>query len=296
VKRVAVIINPVAGAGLGGAVDAAASLATRVIGAGGEVDVAVSVTRAPADAARLAREAREGGASLVVAWGGDGTINGVAAALVHSDIPLGIVPAGSGNGLARDLGLPLDARAALEVAIRGRERTMDAGELNGSLFFNVAGVGLDAEIARRLADPRARRGLAGYIMATLQEWPRYRPRAYSLRMDSHQWSGRALFIALANSRQYGNGAQIAPRARLDDGRIDVVAVEAQPFIRVMPRIPAFFRGTLSEAPGLRMWQCQRLELQAEDSVHFHVDGEPREGPAELRLAIHSRALRVRIAA
>ena len=294
-KRACVIINPIAGAGLNGAVDGATLLARRSLASAGYTDVDVAVTTAPADAHRLACDARDKGAALVIAWGGDGTINGVGSALVNAGIPLGIVPAGSGNGLARDLGLPLDAAAALGVAAGGGERTIDAGEVNGSLFFNVAGVGLDAAIARRLAAPRARRGLPGYLLATASEWPWYRPRSYSIRIDGDQWSGRALLIALANSRQYGSGAQIAPRARLDDTRIDVVVVEAQPFRRLATKIPAFFRGTLAAAPGLRMWQCSALELQSEEAIDLHVDGEPRESGALLSLAIHPRALKVRIA-
>jgi YegS/Rv2252/BmrU family lipid kinase len=289
--RAAVIINPIAGARLGAA-RTAVCLATDVIRAAGYTDVVVSITSGPADASRLASEARDSGARLVVAWGGDGTVNGVASALVHSGVSMAIVPAGSGNGLARDLGLPLDVRAALDVAVRGRERLVDAAELNGALFFNVAGVGLDAVIAGRLAEPGARRGLPGYILAALREWPRYRPRSYSLVLDGQSWNGHALLIALANSRQYGSGARIAPRALVDDGRIDVVAVEARSFLRIAPRIPAFFRGTLQEGPGLRMWQCTSLEIRADGPIDFHVDGEPRQSRAAIDLKIHTRALTV----
>jgi YegS/Rv2252/BmrU family lipid kinase len=233
--------------------------------------------------------------NLVVAWGGDGTINGVGAALARTPIPLGIVPAGSGNGLARDLGLPLEAARALEVAGRGRERVIDAGEINGSLFFNVAGVGLDAAIAARLAAPHATRGLLGYVKATSLEWPRYGPRRYTVqREDADAWSGRALLVAFANSRQYGSGAQIAPQARLDDGWIDVVAVEAQPFVCLAWRLPAFFRGTLTPGRGLHMWRCATLRLQADGPIPFHVDGEPRVGTAELVLKTQPGVLRVRI--
>jgi YegS/Rv2252/BmrU family lipid kinase len=291
--RADVIVNPIAGAGRSGLIHSATALATHVLGSAGYRDVIVSATGGPGHAEQLAREASASGASLVVAWGGDGTVNGVASALVHTDVPLGIVPAGSGNGLARDLGLPLDTRAALDTAARGRDAVIDAAQIGDALFFNVAGIGLDAVIARRLAAPQARRGLAGYILATVSELQQYEARTYSMRLDGEPWDGRALFIALANSRQYGSGAQIAPRARLDDGRIDVVAVEPQSAWRILGRIPAFFRGTLAESPGLRMWQIATFELESDAPMAVHVDGEPRAGGTSLKLAIHSRALRVR---
>lgn len=294
-RRAAVIINPIAGAGLTGLISTATALATNVVGSAGYTDVAVSVTTAPGDAERLAREALAAGASLVVAWGGDGTVNGVASALVHSDAALGIVAAGSGNGLARDLDLPRDVRRALDTAARGRDTVIDGAQIGESLFFNVAGVGLDAAIAHRLAGPEARRGLAGYVLATMAELRQYEPRAYSIRLDQERWSGRALFIALANSRQYGSGAQIAPRARLDDGRIDIVVVEPRSGWWILKRIPAFFRGTLTERPGLRMWQTGSFELESDGPIAFHVDGEPRSAGAALTLTIHPRALRVRTA-
>jgi YegS/Rv2252/BmrU family lipid kinase len=228
-----------------------------------------------------------------VAWGGDGTVNEVTSAIAYSDVELGIVPAGSGNGLATDLGLPKTPTYALEVAASGRARIIDAGELDESLFVNVAGLGLDAEIANRLAAPRARRGLLGYVLATTREWPFYRPRRYTVTGEPVDFDGAALFIAVANSRQYGNGAQIAPAARLDDGKLDLVVVEARPFWRVAAKIPAFFRGSLTDGDGLVMRQVSHAEISSDRPIRFHVDGEPRQGGTRVRVAARPEAVRVK---
>ena len=160
--------------------------------------------------ARSGKQARADGAEIVVAWGGDGTINEVGSAIVFSEVALGIVPGGSGNGLARDLGIPLHAERALEIAASGRRRRIDAGQIDTALFFNVACIGLDALIARHIAHPEAQRGLSGYARVTFVELPRYRARHYEIECAGRCRAERALIIALANSRQDGNGALIAP--------------------------------------------------------------------------------------
>jgi YegS/Rv2252/BmrU family lipid kinase len=288
-----VVINPIAGRGRAEQLEQCADLARDVLGGHGyRVDVMTTAARGDGHAA--ATRARNDGARLVVAWGGDGTVNEVASAIAQTDVALGIVPAGSGNGLATDLGLPREPARALEVAATGRVRTIDAGELDGSLFVNIAGLGLDAEIAHRLALPGARRGLVGYVLATWREWPWYLARDYVVSGAPRRFDGPALFIAVANSRQYGNGAQIAPAARLDDGRLDIVVVEARPLWRVAPKIPAFFRGRLADGNGLVMCQVSDAEIRSDRPIRFHVDGEPREGGSRLTVKVHPGAIRVKV--
>ena len=292
--RAVVIINPIAGPGRRRTLDRCAEIARSVLSTHG-YSAEVVVTESPTDASRFARDAVSSGANLVVAWGGDGTINGAGSALAGTSLPLGIVPGGSGNGLARDLGLPREPARALAVAATGRERAIDAGELQGSLFFNIAGIGLDAEIAARIAAPGARRGLSGYIITTVRELRRYEPQVYSIRIDdSGVVERRALLVALANSRQYGNGAKIAPHARLDDGAIDLVVVEGHTMWSVVSRLPAFFRGTLEDGPDVLMRRATQVSISAERPIRFHVDGEPRSGPETVTLRVHPGALRVRV--
>ena len=263
--KATVVINPIAGPGRTRTLDACSALARESLQRGG-FDVTVRVTAAPDDAQRFGEIAVNDGHTLVAAWGGDGTVNGVGAALAGSQVAMAIIPGGSGNGLARDLGVPLDAAAAFEMAASGATRTIDAGVLNGSLFFNVAGIGLDAVIARRLTEPGARRGLLGYVIATFRELPTYTARNYTITIaesGAPPITTAALMIALANSREYGNGAQIAPEARLDDGKLDVVVVRPQSLLRIASRIPAFFNGSLRADATLLMKTAASVDISSD---------------------------------
>ena len=286
-----VVINPVSGPRRYRSVEACAALARDVLGRhGGTVDV--KVTEARGDARAFGHQARANRADLVVAWGGDGTINEVASALAFSDVALGIVPGGSGNGLARDLGIPLEAGPALEAAAAGHRRRIDAGQIDTTLFFNVAGIGLDAVIAKGIARPDARRGLSGYARLTLLELPRYRPQRYRIQCEGRTDERHAIFIALANSRQYGNNALIAPAARLDDGHLNLVVVEAQPLWRILKRLPDLFRGRLESGPGLLMQPTTGVTIHAQAAMAYHADGEPGMAGSTLEVRVHAGALQV----
>lgn len=299
-----VIINPVAGAGRTGTIGACVDLA-RSIFAAHHYDAEVHVTSGPDDALALSRAAVVKGAGVVVAWGGDGTVNGAAAGVAGTAVPLAIVPGGSGNGLARDLQIPFDPARALAIAATGAPRPIDAGDVHGSLFFNVAGIGLDARIAGRLATKGHRRGLMGYVLATVAELRSYAACVYSIS-DMRDAGGRvvagdivdrpAMFIALANSRQYGSGAQIAPKALLDDGLIEVVIVEPMSGLAMARQLPAFFGGRLREGRGIVMRSAASMEISSASEIAFHVDGEPRSAHGRIRMRIHRGALSVKVSA
>ena len=196
-------------------------------------------TTAAGDARTFAREAAAGGCALVVAWGGDGTVNEVAAAVMNTSATLAIVPAGSGNGLARDLGLPSAPARALEIAAAGSTMTIDAGQVNDCQFFNIAGVGVDAIVAARFAERGLRRrGLAAYVQLSALELARYRAQTYRLTLDGDVVEHRAMLVAIANGRQYGNRLVIAPGARLDDGLLEVVIVDQLSLLGIAWRLPA----------------------------------------------------------
>lgn len=289
--RALVIINPASGPAPRRDVGAREALAQSVLAAHG-VDGTVAITTSRGHAHALAAEARQRAVPLVIAWGGDGTINEVGSALAGSAVHMAIVPGGSGNGLARDLGLPGEAADALAVAASGRVRSIDGGRVDEAWFFNVAGIGLDAAIADRLDDPHARRGLMGYIQAAAVELPAYRPRRYTADIDGRVAVIDCLFVALANSRQYGNGAVIAPAARLDDGRLDVVMVGRQSWWRLATRVPALFRGTLAPGPGLQMDTFRQLTLASDRPIQLHVDGEPQRAGTQLTVRAEPSVLRV----
>jgi len=291
--RALVVINPISGPRRHRSIGDCTALARDVLGRH-RFTVDVAVTRARGDARELSAQARASGTGLVIAWGGDGTINEVGSALVRSDTVLGIVPGGSGNGLARDLGIPLEPEPALEVVATGRTRRIDSGRIDGhTWFFNVAGVGLDALIARHIARPESQRGLAGYARVTFGELPWYRPEPYEIECNGRTEAHRALFIAFANSRQYGNDAQIAPTARLDDGQLDLVVVEAQALWRIVMRIPDLFKGRLQPGRGLQMEKMSSAVVRASHPIAYHADGEPGVGGRSLTVTVEPQTLFVR---
>jgi len=175
----------------------------------------VFVTERGGHARELALAALGRSASLCIAWGGDGTINEIASALAFTGASLGIIPSGSGNGFSRELGIPFDAHAAFEIALGGHERVIDAGEIEGRLFFNLAGVGLDARIAHQFAATGlVRRGFRRYLEIASNEIFRRTKHEYAITVDGELRRSHVLLVAIANGRQYGNGALIAPTARI----------------------------------------------------------------------------------
>lgn len=293
--RAIVIVNPFSGRGRHEAeIRTHAGLATTLL-ASYDIEATVRPTEAPGDANRFARAAADAGVDLVIAWGGDGTINEVACALVQTGIPLGIIPAGSGNGLACDLGLPFDPTAALTIAATGANFQMDAGRVQSSIFFNIAGIGVDAIIAARFAERGLRRrGPLGYLQLGVAELMRYRAQTYAFSIEHERYEHRAMLIAIANGRQYGNRVQIAPGARLDDGLLELVIVEQLSTLSIALRLPSLFRGTLKPGRGITMRAVRELTVRAEAAIPFHVDGEPRLGEPELTVSTIPGALLVRV--
>lgn len=291
--RVAVIINPISG--LGVRADTArqrAELAAACVEAH-RVPAEIFVTQRRHHARELTQAAVARGVDVVIAWGGDGTVNEVASVMVHREAALGVVPSGSGNGLARELGLPFEPRAAFERALAAGRRRIDAGELGGHLFFNVAGVGLDADVAHRFASTgHARRGLGMYVVQSTAALFSYRATPMRLTVDGAARDVRPLLIAFANARQYGNGALIAPQARVDDGRLDVVVVEDRPLLGIICRIPALFRGQLASVPGVSMETAVTADVTASGPIRYHVDGEPYDSDGTLTATVRAGALTV----
>ncbi|MGQ0734735.1 MAG: diacylglycerol/lipid kinase family protein [Acidobacteriota bacterium] len=294
--RVVVIVNPLAGRGRHAReVAADAALAEDTLRAQG-ADPLVRVTTQSGDARQFAAEAVGERVDLVVVWGGDGTVNEVGSALVHTGIPMAIVPAGSGNGLAADAGIPFEPRAALRVALHGASRAIDAGQIDGSYFFNIAGVGVDAVIAAQFAARGfRRRGPLAYLQLTTAALWTYRAASYTFTLDHGvPFERAALLIAIANGRQYGNRLIIAPRARLDDGRLELVIVEPPTMWGIVRRLPALFRGTLRSGGGVTMRAIESLRLHAAGEILLHVDGEPRVVRDAVMVATHPGALLIRV--
>ncbi len=298
--KIAVIINPISGTG--GSPEVARQRAVMAAACLDRHGLAgdVFVTERTGHARELARASVAGGVaggvSLVAAWGGDGTVNEVGSVLAFGPIPLLIIPSGSGNGLASELGLPRRAADTLELLRTGHDRRIDAGEIDGRLFFNVAGIGLDARVAQRFAENRLRRGFLRYLQFTAQELFNDPPDAHVIATESEVIRARTMLIAIANGRQYGNGALIAPSARLDDGRLEVVVIRQRSPIEALFQVPRVFAGQIERVRGVTTRSAERVRIDGSGAVVFHVDGEPYVGGATLEARVHAGALSVRVPA
>jgi YegS/Rv2252/BmrU family lipid kinase len=294
-ETVAVIINPISGAGR--RPDVARQRAERATafllarGVGGEV----FVTERAGHARELALGALGRGATLCVAWGGDGTVNEVASALAFSAASVAIIPSGSGNGLSREIGIPFDPKLAFDIALGGRDRVIDAGEIENRLFFNLAGVGLDARVAHQFAATGlARRGFVRYLEIAGGEIFSRARHEYDVAIDGQTRRSHVLLVAMANGRQYGNGALIAPNARIDDGKLEVVVVDDRSPWAVLRHAPKLFRGRLADVPGVTMSSATRVEVTSSEPLIYHVDGEPCAGGSTVGARIRPAAVRVRV--
>ena len=289
------IINPISG-GVGPEVARArAELASAIVDRHGD-PAEVFVTERAGHARQLTKAAVARGARLVMAWGGDGTINEVASALAFGEVPLGIVPAGSGNGLARQLGIGSTPAEAIRRAISAEPRVIDVGEAGDRLFVNLAGIGLDAHVASRFDQIGGRRGLSSYVRISARALLSYVPANYTITPEGAgpPFCVRAVMITVANSPEFGNGAIIAPGARVDDGLLDLVVLEERSRLRTIAQLPRLFQGTVDRAPGCSIRKIARATIECDQPMTYHVDGEPVSGGTSLRIRVHPGALYVAV--
>ena len=275
---------------------ARAELASAIVDRHGD-PAEVFVTERPGHARELTKAAVARGARLVMAWGGDGTINEVASALVFGDVPLGIVPAGSGNGLARQLSINPKPADAIRRAIGAEPRRIDVGEMNDRVFVNVAGIGFDAHVAWKFGHAgNRRRGLATYASIAGRALMTYKPALYAIRTGGDEPGApvRAVLVTVANSPEFGNGAIIAPGANVDDGLLDLVVMEESSRLNTIVQLPRLFRGTVDRARGCSIRRVSRATIESDQPMVFHVDGEPAQGGTHIRVRVHPAALHVAV--
>jgi diacylglycerol kinase (ATP) len=297
VSGVIIIINPASGPKRRGTGSQRADIAARTL-AGLGAKGHVRLTERSGHAHELAQEAVASHNDLVIAWGGDGTINEVGRALVQQGDggaltpALGIVPGGSGNGLARELNIPFDPASAIERAVRSKPRFVDAGEIGDRVFFNVAGIGIDAHVAALVSTRVHHRGLLPYLSASAGDLLRYQPVDYTVGIDGRATQTSALVLAFANSKQWGFGAEIAPGADLEDGLLDFVVVRQRGFLGNMFRVPSLFTGRIDRCRGIDTHRVREVTIRSREAMLFHVDGEAVQGSDTLVARVHPRALRL----
>jgi diacylglycerol kinase (ATP) len=258
-------------------------------------ELEIEITTAPGHARELASESAARGDDAVLAVGGDGTINEVAAGLLGSRTALGVVPAGSGNGLARTLGISLDPATALAELTHGARERIDVGRINGEAFLNVAGVGFDAFVSAAFHDwtrPGRRRGILPYVWLGFDAVTRFVPQRWRVEMAGETIELPAFVATFANGRQYGGGAIIAPEARLNDGQLEFVVIDPCPTAELLFNMPRLFFGTLDRFRRYRRWTVKGATLIGQYSADHHRDGEPGERCERFDITVEPRALEV----
>lgn len=254
----------------------------------------VQITKGPGHATELAREAAAHNFTAVIAVGGDGTLNETACGLLNTLTPLGVLPTGSGNGLAREIGMSLSLKKALEQLRRVGVSSCDIGRANGKLFLNVAGVGLEAEIAL-LFMQHGKEGVRGkwpYFKLGARTIFSYQPRPWEIQINDQKTFICPLSLAFANGRQYGSGFKIAPQSSLCDGLLDMVAVQDLPKWKLAAALPSFFMGQQPPFEVTQTSQVKHVILSREDTFSFHVDGEPHQADGILEISIEPNALKI----
>ena len=243
-------------------------------------------------AEKIASQCAEDSHFAVVAVGGDGTVNEVARALTHTHTALGIIPCGSGNGLARHLQISMQPRKAIEAINEGIIERIDYGTINRRKFFCTCGVGFDAFVSLKFAEA-GKRGLNTYIEQSLNASLNYKPETYKLTIDGNETEiYQAFLIACGNAAQYGNNAYIAPKATLTDGLLDVTILNPFTPLDVPSLALQLFTKTIDQNSHIKTFRCKTINIRREKPGVVHYDGDPVMMGANLKVTIHHAGLHV----
>ena len=285
-KRVLFVVNPASGP-KNDSVEEFAALVFKCLDTN-LFDYQIKVTESEQHASELSHNAVVENTDIVVAVGGDGTVNEVARELIGSDTALGIIPAGSGNGLAHHLNIPFNPADAISSLNRGRILLMDTVSVNNVPFLSIAGIGFDALVADKFAG-NLTRGLLTYLNIVSQEYYAYQPLEYKLTIDGKKHTYKALFISFANSDQFGYNTTIAPAARVDDGLMDVCIVKKVPLFTIPFVAPLLFVRQVHRTPFVDIIQAKEVIVHTTKELIVNVDGEPvpMKGPLKFSLIPHS---------
>jgi len=248
----------------------------------------VLLTRQAGDGTRFARESA---AEVVVAVGGDGTVSEVAKGLLGSEKVLGILPCGSGDGLALHLGLSREPARAVKTLNEGKVARIDVGLMDGKPFFCTAGVGMDADVAWEFAHS-SRRGLATYISTAWEDWKHRDPDRYVVETETESWTGTALFITVGNANQWGNEARIAPKASLCDGLLDVTVVQPFSTYEIPDLAARLMAGKADTSRHVRTFRSAHVHIHRDHAGPAHYDGDPFQAGTDMELSVREAALQV----
>ena len=286
-KKITFIINPISGTHskdeIPKAIEAVLDQA--------QFDAELCFTEYAGHASEIAKACVDKGQDIVVAVGGDGTVNEVARSLTHTQTALAIVPCGSGNGLARHLCLPMDVKKAIETINACKSEAFDYGVINDLPFFCTCGMGFDAFISLKFAEA-GKRGPITYVENVLKEGLKYKPETYEVSDDTGARKYKAFLIACANASQYGNNAYIAPGATMKDGEMDVVIME--PFNALdAPQIAAdLFMKTFGNNSKIKTFRAKQIHIHRKEPGAIHFDGDPLMTEADIDVHIEHNGIRI----
>ena len=250
-----------------------------------------SFTEYVGHAAEIAAEASSKNFDVVVAVGGDGTINEVAAKVMEQGKILGILPFGSGNGLSRFLKIPMNTVKAIRVINDLNVMEMDTAIFNGKRYFNMAGMGFDAHISSIFAGNK-KRGLSGYVKTGLKEMLNYKPATYTITVDGQSYIRTAFVVSIANSSQYGNNTYISPQASVRDGLLDVCIVKSFPLILLPKLAYVMLRAKTHESDMVEIIRGKNIQILRPQEAAIHIDGEPFIMGKEITISVNPLSLNI----
>lgn len=287
--RCLLIINPISGTTSKDHV--AATVTEAFQSTGMQLDIAY--TRGPGHATELAADAAAAGFHSVIAAGGDGTVNEIARALCGTKTILGILPLGSGNGLARHLSIPVSLKPALDIILRGDVVECDHCTVNGRPFFCTFGMGFDAAVSDRYASRPDHRGLVSYVRSAIAEFVNYKSDTYTVVADGVEMTERAFIVACCNASQYGNNTFIAPRASISDGLMDITVVHSGTWLGSFVAGMEIMAGAAGKGLArVHTMRARKVTIDRSEPGSAHIDGEPLKLPCHLEVECHPASLRV----
>lgn len=281
------IINPISGVGSKRKIPKMLDMLCEKAG----IPLKIHFTEYAGHASELTQHALDEGASCILAVGGDGTVNEVARTMLYSDAILGILPRGSGNGLARELHIPMDVKKAVELLTKNHISTIDACKANDRIFFCTCGVGFDAAVSKKFASQK-HRGSITYLRNTIEEYLSYKPEPYELLIDGRQINEKAFLVACGNASQYGNNAYIAPHANIQDGEMDVTILAPFTPLDIAPLAIQLFARQIDKNSKIRTMKARHMTIVRQQPGIMHLDGEPVEAGERIEIEVLPAALKV----
>lgn len=258
-----------------------------------QFDVSICHTEYKGHGSKLARNAVHNNIEIVVAVGGDGTINEIASELVNTDTILGIIPAGSGNGMAFHLKIPILTSKAIKLINQLNTTKIDVCKLNDFYFFSVAGIGFDAKVAYDF-NSQKHRGFNNYLKQIIKNYLNYKQDAFRIEYNNQTIHTEAFFITFANSSQWGFNIKMAPFASIQDGLVDLCIFHKPPFHKILPTTGNLLLNQIDRDPTTEYIRCSSADLytQNQQPIYLHIDGDAVEPTTEVHIQVIPKALNI----